>query len=91
MNNDARPGFRPALRFRCVSCGNLTRFDVVRSATTSSFFHYTVGGELVEEDVTVIAEHVDEVTCRWCGPRGEVVEIDNDLDPPDGDDQPPGS
>jgi hypothetical protein len=33
-------------RFRCGSCGNLTRFDVVESRKTRAFYHFTVGGDL---------------------------------------------
>ena len=38
-------------RYRCTSCGNLTRFDVTTSRRTRAFHHFTVGGELeVEPD-----------------------------------------
>ena len=66
-----------AIRYRCSACGNLTRFDVVTSRRTRAFHHYTVGGELQVEDETVLAEHVDEVTCRWCGNGAAVEEIDD--------------
>jgi hypothetical protein len=64
-------------RYRCTSCGNLTRFDVVTTSTTKAFHHYTVGGDLVIEEPEVIATSVDSVLCRWCGNgRGvEVVEV----------------
>jgi hypothetical protein len=62
-------------RYRCDGCGNLTRFDVTISQTTKAFHHYTVGGELGLEDETVLAHHVDEVVCRWCGHGHSVVEI----------------
>ena len=74
-------------RYRCTSCGNLTRFDVTTTRRTRAFHHYTVGGELEVEDVTVLAEDLESVECRWCGPAGTVVEIDAaaaaDLDEPD--------
>lgn len=71
------PSDAPALtRFRCTSCGNLTRFDVTTTRRTRSFHHYTVGGELEIEDVTVLAEDLESVECRWCGTAGIVVEID---------------
>jgi hypothetical protein len=54
-------------RYRCDSCGNLTRFDVTMSQTTKAFHHYTVGGELEIEEETVLSRQVDEVVCRWCG------------------------
>ena len=34
-----------AARYRCASCGNLTRFDVVATVRTKAFHHYTVGGD----------------------------------------------
>lgn len=62
----------PQTRYRCRSCGNLTRFDVVATRRTSSFHHYTVGGELTVEDEQVLGEVVESVTCRWCGTAGIV-------------------
>ena len=69
-------------RYRCGGCGNLTRFDVTTSQTTKAFHHYTVGGELELEDVTVLSRQVDEVVCRWCGHGRSVVEVRDD-DPAD--------
>ena len=63
-----------AVRYRCTACGNLTRFDVVTSRRTKSFHHYTVGGDLEVEDVEVLDEQVEEVTCRWCG-HGNAIEV----------------
>ncbi len=60
-------------RYRCGACGNLTRFDVTYTRTTRAFHHYTVGGELAVEGEDVLAESVDEVSCRWCG-SGRAVE-----------------
>ncbi len=60
-------------RYRCAGCGNLTRFDVVTDRRTRAFHHYSVGGELVVEDETVVSEDVIEVSCRWCG-HGRTVE-----------------
>ncbi len=65
-------------RYRCESCGNVTRFDVTTSQTTKAFHHYTVGGELEIEEVTVLSRHVDEVVCRWCGHGRNVVETAED-------------
>ena len=62
-------------RYRCDSCGNVTRFDVTTSRTTKAFHHYTVGGELEVEEVTVLSHHVDEVVCRWCGNGRNVTEL----------------
>ncbi len=61
-----------AARYRCASCGNLTRFDVVATVRTKAFHHYTVGGQLSIEDSEVLAETVESVTCRWCGQAGAV-------------------
>jgi len=62
-----------ATRYRCTACGNLTRFDVTTTRTTRAFHHFTVGGELQVEDEEVLADSVDEVSCRWCG-HGRSVE-----------------
>ena len=77
-----------APRYRCAACGNLTRFDVITTSTVKAVHHYTVGGDLVVEDVQTIAESVDAVTCRWCG-HGRSVEV---VDATEGDlpDTPPG-
>ena len=61
-------------RYRCTSCGNLTRFDVTTSRRTKAFHHFTVGGELTVEEEQVLAEEVEEVACRWCG-SGKGVEV----------------
>ena len=65
-------------RYRCNSCGNLTRFDVTVTSTVRAFHHYSVGGELSVEEAETIAERVDSVECRWCGPSGS-VEVVSDL------------
>ena len=61
-------------RYRCSACGNLTRFDVVATRRTRAFHHFSVGGELSVEDEAVLDEHVDEVTCRWCGATGDAID-----------------
>ena len=67
---------RPVMtRYRCTSCGNLTRFDVTISRRTRAFHHYSVGGELSIEDEEVLSESIDEVLCRWCGTGSGVVAI----------------
>ena len=65
-------------RYRCIACGNLTRFDVVASRRTSAFHHFTVAGELSVEDEQVLDETVESVTCRWCGPSGSVQPVPDD-------------
>ncbi|MCB0977552.1 MAG: hypothetical protein KDB02_08850 [Acidimicrobiales bacterium] len=59
-------------RYRCTSCGNLTRFDVTVTRRTRSYHHYTVGGELNVEEESVLEETVESVECRWCGAAGHV-------------------
>ena len=61
-------------RWRCGGCGNLTRFDVVRTRRTSEFWHFDLAGDAVVEDTEVHAEAIDWVTCRWCG-RSDAIEI----------------
>lgn len=63
-------------RYRCTACGNLTRFDVTTSRRTRAFHHYTVGGELTIEQEEVLAEDIEEVTCRWCGPAAKVEQVE---------------
>jgi len=70
----ATTGRTGQIRYRCAACGNLTRFDVVTSRRTRAFHHYSVGGELSIEEVDVLDESVDEVSCRWCG-NGKAVEV----------------
>jgi hypothetical protein len=69
----------PAPRYRCTACGNLTRFDVTMSRRTTAFHHYTVGGELEIEDEQVLAETVEQVSCRWCGSGNAVVELPDEV------------
>lgn len=61
-------------RFRCGHCGNLTRFDVTRTATSTEFWHANMSGDVVVEETTVHSEEVSGVTCRWCG-AGDRIEI----------------
>ena len=70
-------------RYRCTSCGNLTRFTVTSTRRTSAFHHFTVGGELTIEDEEVLAETIESVECRWCGPSGAIEELpDEAVTPP---------
>ena len=61
-------------RYRCGTCGNLTRFDVIATRRTRAFHHYSLGGDLTIEDEQVLDEAVEEVSCRWCG-TGRSVEV----------------
>jgi hypothetical protein len=61
-------------RWRCGGCGNLTRFDVIRSARVTEFWHFDLAGRhRVEESATDHA-HLESVTCRWCG-RSDLIEV----------------
>lgn len=53
-------------RWRCTSCGNLTRFDVTRSSRVTEFVHLDLAGAAVVEERTVHSERVEQVRCRWC-------------------------
>jgi uncharacterized Zn finger protein len=64
------------VRYRCTSCGNLTRFDVTASRRTRSYHHFTVGGERTLEDEQVLEDRIESVECRWCGPAGKVEVLD---------------
>ena len=68
-------------RYRCTSCGNLTRFDVTSSRRTTAYHHYTVGGDLAIEDEQVLDDRVESVECRWCGSAGQVETFDVDPVP----------
>lgn len=57
----------PDSRWRCGHCGNLTRFDVVRSSTVREYWHLTMAGEPEISETEVTAQDVLSVTCRWCG------------------------
>jgi len=63
-------------RYRCTSCGNLTRFDVTSNRRSRAYHHYTVGGDLTVEDEQVLAEQVESVECRWCGSAGRVEALE---------------
>ena len=60
-------------RWRCARCGNLTRFDVVRSSRVREYVHLDLAGEPEVEETEVLAESVESVKCRWC--QAESVEL----------------
>ena len=68
-------------RYRCAACGNVTRFDVTATRRTRAFHHYTIGGELTVEDVEVLDEEVESVSCRWCGSPKAVEALVEGEDP----------
>lgn len=59
-------------RWRCGRCGNLTRFDVVRSERVREFWHVAMSGEASVEETEVLEHVVASVGCRWCGAQDEV-------------------
>ncbi len=61
-------------RWRCAQCGNLTRFDVVRTRRTREFWHLDLSGEPTVESTDVLADDVEAVTWRWCG-SGAAIEV----------------
>jgi hypothetical protein len=60
-------------RYRCQGCGNLTRFDVTVTRRTREYHHFSVGGDLEIEDRELLAEAVEEISCRWCGASGDTI------------------
>jgi hypothetical protein len=60
-------------RWRCSGCGNLTRFDIVRTRRTQEFWHVDLSGAGQVEDTALLAETLESVTCRWCG-RSDTIE-----------------
>jgi len=55
-----------ASRLRCGHCGNLTRFDVIRTVKSSEYWHANLAGEVEVEERTVLSEDVETIRCRWC-------------------------
>ncbi len=53
-------------RWRCAQCGNLTRFDVVRTTRAREYLHVGLSGEPRVEEREVLVDTVERVTCRWC-------------------------
>lgn len=66
-------------RYRCTSCGNLTRFDVTATRTVKAFHHYTVGGELEIEDAETLSEAIESVVCHWCNSAAGVETLAGDA------------
>lgn len=55
-------------------CGNLTRFDVVRTARTREYWHFDLAGEPQVEESQAEYDNAEQVTCRWCG-RSDAIEL----------------
>jgi hypothetical protein len=60
------PALTDQTRWRCALCGNLTRFDVIRSTRSREYLHVNLAGEPAVEEREVITDTVEHVTCRWC-------------------------
>ncbi|GAA1077735.1 hypothetical protein [Nocardiopsis composta] len=63
MSIEAPTGDR---RWRCAQCGNLTRFDVVRTVRSRDYLHFELSGESRVEEREVLEERIEQVRCRWC-------------------------
>ena len=74
MTSSPQPTART--RWRCQACGNLTRFDVTRTARTREYVHVDLAGEPVVEEREVLAETVESVRCRWCAGVDTVELVD---------------
>ncbi len=59
-------------RWRCSRCGNLTRFDVIRSTQAREYVHLDLAGEPVVEEREVLKESGESVRCRWCDATNSV-------------------
>ena len=68
------PVVRNAERYRCGSCGNLTRFDVFETRRSRRFHHYSLAGELTIEEEETLDLIVEKIICRWCG-SDESIEV----------------
>jgi hypothetical protein len=55
----------PDTRWRCTVCGNLTRFDVVRTTKSREYVHADLAGDQEVEERELLEDTVEHVTCRW--------------------------
>lgn len=62
-------------RWRCARCGNLTRFDVVRSSRVREYWHLALAGDPAVEETEVVSQAVESVSCRWCGAGTDEIEV----------------
>lgn len=62
-------------RWRCARCGNLTRFDVTRTARSRDYAHVGLSGAPRVEESDVPGETVERVSCRWCDAAGSVEAV----------------
>jgi len=77
-----------AIRYRCSACGNRTRFDVLETRRTRSFFHFDLGGDCRVEEEEVLDSLVESVTCRWCGRATGIEALDDGGDGVDAPERP---
>lgn len=61
-------------RWRCARCGNLTRFDVVRSTRARQYWHMDLAGVPTIEEEQALHDEIESVTCRWCG-SADAIEL----------------
>ncbi|MEE1826013.1 hypothetical protein PUR61_28030 [Streptomyces sp. BE20] len=66
------PALTAETRWRCTLCGNLTRFDVTRTARVTEFLHFDLAGDSKVEETQVLSETVESVRCRWCNAVDQV-------------------
>jgi hypothetical protein len=59
-------------RWRCTACGNLTRFDVVRTRRLREYVHADLAGAPAVEESEVLGDTIEHVTCRWCNAADQV-------------------
>ena len=62
----------PDTRWRCTVCGNLTRFDVLRTTKAREFVHADLAGVQEVEERELLDDVVEHVTCRWCNAVDQV-------------------
>ena len=62
----------PDTRWRCTVCGNLTRFDVLRTTKAREYVHADLAGDQEVEERELLEDTVEHVTCRWCNAVDQV-------------------
>lgn len=62
----------PDSRWRCTVCGNLTRFDVLRTTKAREYVHADLAGDQQTEEREILEDVVEHVTCRWCNAVDQV-------------------
>ncbi len=80
---DLARGIESDHRYRCDACGNVTRFDVVVTATTRRDHHFDLGGASRVEEEEILDQQLGSVTCRWCG-RTDAIRVERaPVSPPE--------